>query len=162
MRVSSSLIGSRSSKAVYGVILITVALIGFEKSAANPFDVALKVMLAAIVIVLAEIYSEYLGEKIKRKQALSKKERKEIAYDTSAIFTVSLYPAVVFIFSGLGLFSVDTAFNITYVLSLVGLGTFGYIASIYAGDSKFVSLKRTAVAVLIGLLVILLKYELGH
>lgn len=162
MRLSRSLIGSRSSKAVYGIILITVALIGFERHTADHADIVFKVLLAAIVIVLAEIYSEYLGEKIKQKKTLSKKERKDIVHDASAIFTVSLYPAIVFLISALGLYSAETAFKITYALSLVGLGAFGYIASVYAGDTKFESLKRTAAAVFIGLIVILLKYELGH
>lgn len=68
MKLAKSLIGSRSSKAVYGVILITVALIGFEKHTSDPANIALNVLFAAIVIVLAEVYSEYLGEKIKKRK----------------------------------------------------------------------------------------------
>lgn len=83
-------------------------------------------------------------------------------HDASAIFAVSLYPAIVFLISATGLYTTATAFKVTYFLSLIGLGAFGYIASVYAGDTKFESLKRTAMAVVIGLIVILLKYELGH
>lgn len=162
MRLSKSLIGSRSSKAVYGIILVTAVVIGSGKHDAEPLNIALKVLFAAIVIVLAEVYSEYLGEKIKRKRALSKSDKKNIVYDASAIFVVSLYPAFIFILSSLGLYSTELAFKITYVMSLIGLGVFGYIASIYAGDSRFVSARRALIAALIGLAVILLKYAFGH
>lgn len=162
MSIFKSLIGSRSSKAVYGLILITVVLIGLERHATDSMEVALKVLLAAIAIVIAEIYSEYLGEKIKRKKALSKREHKEISHDASAIFAVSLYPALIFLISALGLYSIEVAFKIAYTLSLIGLGAFGYIASMYAGDPRSTSIKRTLLAVFIGFAVILLKYELGH
>lgn len=162
MRLTSSLIGSRSSKAVYGVILITAVLIGFESKDTEPIQVIFRVIFAAFIIVLAEVYSEYLGEKIRHKRSLSRQERKEIAHDALAILVVSLYPAAVFLMSYFGLFTTATAYDISYTLSLAALGLFGYIASMYSGCTKFTAIKRAATAVFIGLIVILLKYEFGH
>ncbi len=160
--MTGSLIGSRSSKAVYGVILITAVLLGSEHNTTDALDIAGKVLLAAIAIVVAEVYSEYLGEKIRRKKSLTETERHAISYDAFAIFVVSLYPALVFFLSYLGLYSLETAFQISYVLSLLALGAFGYVASVYAGDARSTGIKRAFIAMLIGLIVILLKYEFGH
>lgn len=154
--------GTRTTKAVYGIVLITAALISFQLHEHDPAAIALKIFLAAIVIVAAEVYAEFLGEKIRLKRSLSKQERREIVDDTMVISSVSLYPVVVFLLSATHLYDVEVAFMLSYLLSLIGLGAFGYLASRSAGMTREQSIVRASIAVAIGLAVIMLKYSFGH
>lgn len=154
--------GARSTKAVYGIILITAALIGLQFHETDPLTLAAKTFFAALVIVLAEAYSEMLGEKIRRKHELSRRERREIIGDATVIASVALYPVVIFLLSAMGVFSVAVAFDICFVLAIVGLATFGYLASRAAGSAKYAAIWSASIAAIVGTAVILVKYMSGH
>lgn len=154
--------GSRSTKAIYGIILISAALIGFQLHESNPATIAVKVFFAGLVIVLAEVYSEILGEKIKRKKELTRLERREIIGDATVISSVATYPLIIFLLSALGLYSVEFAFELSYALGIVGLGLFGYVAACAAGDSKQLAIRKAVLTAFVGIIVILVKYSFGH
>lgn len=156
------LAGTRSTKAIYGIILITAALIGLQVHETSPLAVSIKIFLAALVIVLAEVYSEQLGEKIRRKKQLSKFENQDIINSAMVIASVSVYPAVIFVLSSFGLYSIETAFDISYLLSIIGLGLFGFIAARAAGNSRSSSYKSAVLASAIGATVIIIKYIFSH
>jgi uncharacterized membrane protein len=154
--------GYRSTKAIYGIILITATLIGLQFLESKPLTIAVKLFFAALVIVLAEAYSEILGEKIRRRKELTGSERREIVDDVLVIASVSIYPVSIFLLSAAGLFSVDSAFKISYGLSIACLGLFGYLASQAAGDTKNSSLRKAVITSLVGVLVVIIKYRFSH
>lgn len=153
----------RATKSIYGAILIFAFLIGQEH---NRHDSALPLvfstLFAAIAIVLAEIYAELLGKTIKHKKALNKKDRLELEQDSLAIISVSLWPSFIFFLSYLGLYSIQSAFILSYILLLTIIFIFSYWANRL---SKYTKLKSFLIALAIsaiGLFVISLKYSLGH
>jgi len=154
--------GSRSTKAVYGLILITAALIGFQIHETDALTLAIKVFFAGLAIVLAEAYSELLGEKIQHHKNLTKRERREIIHDAMVISSVAAFPVLVFLVSELGLYSTDTAFEICYTWCIAGLGLFGYIASRAGGDTKSASIKKALLVAGVGVVVVLTKYHFSH
>ena len=156
------LTGSRSTKAVYGIILITAALIGFQIHETDSLTLAIKVFFAGLAIVIAEAYSELLGKKIEHHKVLAKAERREIIYDAMVISSVTLFPVIVFLVSELGLYSTDRAFEICYVLCITGLSLFGYIASRAGGDTRGKSVRKALLAAGIGIVVVLSKYHFSH
>jgi hypothetical protein len=160
--ISRKLEGHRSTKAIYGVILITAALIGFQLHETDPLTLSIKIFVAGLVIVLAEVYSEILGEKIRRKKELDKQERREIIDDTKVITSVALVPTLIFLLCELGLYDISLAFDVCFLLSILSLGYFGFIASQAAGDSRNSSLRKALVTASLGAAVIILKYVFTH
>ena len=154
--------GSRSAKAIYGIILITATLIGFQFHESEPLTIAASVFIAGLVIGLAEAYSELLGEKIRREKKLNKLERREIIDHAFVVSSIAVYPVAVFLVSALGLYSVDVAFDISFGLSIIGLGLFGFSASRAAGEPRGVSYRKAILISLIGAAVILIEYTYAH
>ena len=153
----------RATKAIYGVILIFAFLVGQSHTHVNnASSLAFSTFFAAVAIVLAEIYAEILGKTIRNKRMLSKIERNEIEKDSFAIMSVSLWPSLFFGLSYFRLFSLQAAFNISYVLLLSLLFLFSFWASRL---SKFNKTKSFVIALMtssMGLLVVALKYWFGH
>lgn len=155
--------GTRAAKAVYGTILIFATLIAFQHTEeTNAYGLALSTILAALAIVLAEIYSEILGETIRQRSKLTRAERKEIWRDSFAIISVSIWPALFFLGSKIGLWTVPVAFFIGYGYCLLILFVFSYWSSRLSGLNKPNSILRSCVLVAIGLGVVIAKYSLAH
>jgi hypothetical protein len=153
----------RASKVIYGAILISAYLITQSHSdGSTALSLAFGTLFAAVAIVLAEVYSDIIGRTIKHKRKLTNHERHEIEKDSLAIVSVSIWPSVMFFLSHLGLFSVQFAFDISYLLLIGVLVIFSYIASRLSGRSKIKSLMWSLIISIIGICVILVKYNLGH
>lgn len=118
-----------SAKAIYGIILIQALLVSLDSTNTNPLAIALKTFIGALVIVFAEIYSEFLGGVINKKGHLTKKEMDEIKREAMSVSAVSINPTILFLISSSGLININTAFNIAYILGLIELVIFGFIAS---------------------------------
>ncbi len=154
--------GTHSAKAVYGIILITASLIGFQLHPESAFIIALQVFLAGMVIVLAEVYADFIGERIQYRKELSNGARRKVLADGWVIGSVTLYPTVIFILSGFGWWTIDHAFTISYVVSLLALAGFGYISWLAAGESPQTSIVKSLIITAIGATVIVAKYLFGH
>ncbi len=153
----------RASKVVYGSVLIFAFLAGQSHSGHDSaLPIVFGTFFAAVAIVLAEVYSEILGKTIRNKRTLKKDERREVEQDSFAIISVSFWPSLIFLLSYFGLFSVHTAFNISYGLLLTVLFVFSYWASVLSGRKSSTSLFRAVITTCVGLVVIIAKYALGH
>lgn len=154
---------NRASKAIYGALLIFVFIVGMEHSGVTePLPMALKTFVAAITIVFAEVYAEIIGERIKQKGKLDRKERRAIVDDALAIASVAVWPSLIFLLSGTGLYGAETAFNLAMTFCLGILFIFSYWATRMSGVSKFYSFILASITLVIGLVVIALKYVFGH
>lgn len=153
----------RATKSIYGAILIFAFLIGQEHTRHDSaLPLVFSTFFAAFAIVLAEIYAELLGKTIKHKKALNKKDRLELEKDSLAIISVSLWPSLFFLISYLGLYSIQNAFILSYVLLLTIIFIFSYWANRLSRYSKLKSFLIALVLSVIGLIVIVAKYSLGH
>lgn len=154
---------NRASKAIYGAILLFVFIAGVAHTGgAEPLAMALKTFIAALTIVFAEIYAEFIGERIKNKGRLTHVERRGIASDAFAIASVSIWPCIIFLVSATGLLAVEKAFFLALAYLLGVLLLFSFWAGRMSGLSRAWSLAFSTVTLLIGVLVILLKYKFGH
>lgn len=154
---------NRASKAIYGAILLFVFIAGVAHTGgAGPLAMALKTFVAALTIIFAEVYSEFIGERIKNRGHLSKAERRGIVSDTGAIASVSFWPSLIFLVSATGLYSVKNAFIFALVYLLAVLLAFSYLAARMSGMSKPRAFVVAAVTLVIGGAVIALKYKFGH
>lgn len=154
---------ARATKVIYGTILIAAFLITKDHIGENSsLAVAISTFFAAIAIVFAEIYSELLGETIRKNKKLSRTERNAIEKDTFAIISVSILPSIVFLVSYVGLYSTQVAFTISYTLLLIILIVFSFWAVRLSGATTLKALVISIIISVIGIAVVLLKYSLGH
>lgn len=154
---------NRAAKVLYGVILIFVVLIGLSHShTTDPVELALTTFVAALTIVFAEVYSEIIGFTIRNKGALTKSEKTEVLDDSFAIATISIWPSVILLISGTGLYNSSTALTIAYVFCILVLTGFSYWAARLSKHGVARSVAMAVIAATIGLCVIWLKYEYGH
>lgn len=161
--ISSYYRTDRAAKVIYGAILIFAFLISQDShSNVTALSAATSTFFAAFAIVLAEIYAEILGKTIKQKKPLTKNQRIEIEQDSLAIISISLWPIIFFMASWAGLFGLQTAFNLSYGFYILILFGFSYWASMLSGNSKVKALITTSIISLLGLIVVLVKYFLGH
>jgi hypothetical protein len=154
---------TRAAKAIYGIILSFVLLYGLDHIGINDgTSIAVKLLLGALSITIAEIYSETVGERIAKQKKLDRKERKQIVQDAFAIVSVTLIPVFFFMLAGLGLFSVETAFRLGYAYYLLALFIFNYYAGVLSRASRRNAFLFALISTYIGVLAITLKYAFGH
>ena len=146
-----------SAKAIYGIILVQALLINFEHNQdTNPINLALKTFIGALVIVFAEIYSEFLGGTISGGK-LTDLEKIEIGRDALSVSAVSINPTLLFLISATGLITTQNAFLIAYILGLLELAIFGFIAARTAGKKVFKSIRTAIITTLVGFFIIAIK-----
>jgi len=145
-----------SAKAIYGVILIQALLISFDKNT-HPSILAIKTFIGALVIVFAEIYSEFLGGVIKKKGQLTKSEISEIKREALSVSAVSLNPTILFSLASIGLINNISAFNLSHILGLIELIIFGFIASKSIHNNLFKNIRAALITGLIGFFIIATK-----
>lgn len=146
-----------SAKAIYGIILIQALLISLDSVNANPLSTAIKTFIGALIIVFAEIYSEFLGGVINKKGHLTKRERDEIKREALSVSAVSINPTILFLISSFGLIDIKTAFNMSYILGLFELIIFGFIASRSIHKNTFKNIRAGLLTGVIGLSIIAAK-----
>lgn len=152
----------RATKVIYGSILLFVVILSIHYSGdESAFMLAFTVFLTSFTIVLAEIYSEILGQRIKQHGKLSRAERTNIVNDTLSIVSVSLWPSVIFLLSAFGLYSLDIAYGLSYAFLLIVLFGFSYLAYRLGQNSPTKSLIISFATVAIGLLIIWFKFAIG-
>ena len=153
----------RATKTIYGAILIFAFLIGqYHNTNNSALPVVFGTFFAAVAIVLAEIYSEILGKTIKHKRKLSKNDRHELVNDSLAIISISFWPSGIFMLSYLGLYDTNTAFIISYALLISVLFISSYLANRLSNFSKYKSLLTAILVSFLGVIVVVVKYSLGH
>ncbi len=154
---------TRAAKAIYGIILSFVLLYGLDHlGTEDGGSIAIKLLLGAVSITVAEIYAETVGERISKKSKLHKSEKKQIAEDAMAIVSVSIIPVIFFLFSAINIISVNTAYALGYSYYLLALFAFNYYAGVLSKASKRNAFLFALASTAVGVLAISIKYAFGH
>lgn len=153
----------RAAKAIYGSILIFVFIAGIHLvNGESALAVAASILVASLTIVIAEVYSEFIGITIKNKKPLSKKQAREVWDDTVVIASISILPTIFFLISNFNIISIPAAFLLSYIYCMAVLFVFSFWASRLSGFSKKRSILTSLITLFIGLAIILAKYMFGH
>lgn len=153
----------RASKAIYGIILMFTLLAGLDHLAGDSsLGVGVKLLLGALSITFAEIYSEVIGERIAKKSKLSPVEKRSIYSDAFAIISVSIIPSIAFFVAATNIISTSIAFTISYAYFLLMLFLFNYYAAIISNNSQLKSVLYATATLIVGCFVILVKYLFSH
>lgn len=147
----------RSSHAIYGLIIITAALVA-DREAAHDIRAALQLLWGAgLVLVIAHIYAAIVAEVGAEGMWLSHAQRHVLIVDNIPVLAAVVVPSLLIIASGLGLMTLDMALDLSIVFSLAALFALGAIQARRSGASLRVQLGIGALGGLAGIIVIALE-----
>jgi hypothetical protein len=147
----------RSSHAIYGLIIITAALVA-DREAAHDAAEALRLLWGAgLVLVIAHIYSAIIAEAGTAGTWLSHAQRHVLIVDNIPVLAATVVPSLLIIASGVGLIDLDLALDLSIVISLAALFALGAYQARRSGASPRVQLGIGALGGIAGIFVIALE-----
>ena len=161
-KIRESLDGHRVAKIIYGSIIILVVLLAMEDHPPSPMAAIGTVLFTGLGVALAELYSDFIGTRIRERRLLTWAERTQMTRNVGAVLIGALLPLPFFIFAWLGIMRLEIAF-VFAKWTLVGtLLFYGYVAGRLSGHGGLLSFVFAVAASLIGMLVVGLKSAVGH
>ena len=145
------------AKVVYGSIIGLALIVALENHPPGPGVMAVWLLGTAIAVALAEVYSEVLGAETRTRQTVTRPQLRHMSEDAAAVGVGVAFPAVFFVLSAVGLFSIDTAFSIAKWTGLGLIGFYGFWGARFAGAPIRRALVKGALVALIGAGLIALK-----
>ena len=147
---------------VYGTIVVMGAITAGAEGVADPWRLAVVVVVTVLVLWIAHVYAHGLGEAIERGHRLDRAEFTSIARRELAIPLAAVAPAAALVLGSLGVFEEATAI---WIAVLIGLATLVVNGFRYAGLEGLGPLQTAASVALnlaLGLVIVALKVFLAH
>jgi hypothetical protein len=151
-------LGSRQvGRVVYGSILGLTLVVALEDHPPSAPVMAAWLLLSAVTVALAEVYSDVVGIKTSRRHRVDRRQLAHMVEEAGAVaFGVGL-PAVYFLVAMAGSVQLGTAFALAKWSGLGLIGGYGYWAARSAGAPVSRALVQAAVVAAIGAAIILVK-----
>jgi hypothetical protein len=147
-----------ATEGIDGLILATAVIaVSREYGEADAGQVALAVLVTAIVFSLAHVYAALLGRGVSQEQTLTRAEVVDAVRDHWALVEVAVPLIGVLGLGAIGVIPERTALVAATVLALVELATAGAYAAIRHGAGARGAILSAAIAVALGLALVLLK-----
>ena len=152
----------RSAHAIYGLIIITSALVADREHVDDPLTALAVVWGAGLVLLLAHLYSAFVGEAGTRGRLLSHAERHLLIADNVPVLWSIVTPTILIALAGLGLIELALAIDISIVAAVLGLLVVGVLQSRQSGASVATQAVIGFIGVVVGVIVIVLEVAVGH
>jgi hypothetical protein len=151
-------LGSRQvGRVVYGSILGLTLVVALEDHPPSAPVMAAWLLLSAVTVALAEVYSDVVGIKTSRRHRVDRRQLAHMVEEAGAVaFGVGL-PAVYFLVAMAGSVQLGTAFALAKWSGLGLIGGDGYWAARSAGAPVSRALVQAAVVAAIGGAIIVVK-----
>jgi hypothetical protein len=151
-------LGSRQvGRVVYGSILGLTLVVALEDHPPSAPVMAAWLLLSAVTVALAEVYSDVVGIETSRRHRVDRRQLAHMVEEAGAVaFGVGL-PAVYFLVATAGSVQLGTAFALAKWSGLGLIGGYGYWAARSAGAPVSRALVQAAVVAAIGAAIILVK-----
>jgi uncharacterized membrane protein len=157
-RVVAAHLGSEQvSRVVYGTVVGLALVVALEQHPPAPEAVAVTIVSTAIAVGLAELYSEMIGARVRRRRAVEDEQRTAMMADVVAVAVGAAFPAVFFVIAATGAIEEATAFTVAKWTGLGLISLYGFVASRLAGSEAGTAVLHAGGVALIGALVIALK-----
>ena len=148
------------AKVIYGSILILVVVLALEEEHFVGVKNSVLVLFTAFAIMLAELYSDVISSMIENKRNLSLEEWQQVVLNSGAVMVAAFLPALCFLLGGLAVIPHETSFQLAKWSAVLLLGLYGYLSTSLAGRSQAWRLTGAASAILIGLIIVSVKFLL--
>ena len=153
-RILSHLRSGQVSKIVYGSIIGLALVLTLEAHPTGPGTVIGSLVATGFAVGLAELYSEVIGARTQAGLGEEHAPTAEIVEETGAVIVGVSFPAIFFVLSALGLWELDTAFELAKWTGLGLIAGYGYLAARLSKASvPRALLQASGVAVIAALLI---------
>jgi len=151
-------LGSRQvSRVLYGSIIGLALIVALEAHPPSAGTVVAALLGTAVAVGLAELYSEIVGTETRTRARLGRRQMFELLDEVVAVALGIAFPAAFFVLAALGVFDVDTAFDVAKWSGLALITTYGFAAARLTGATLLGALVRAGIAALIAAFLIVLK-----
>ncbi len=151
-------LGSRQvSRVLYGSIIGLALIVALEVHPPGAGAIAASLVATAIAVGLAELYSEIVGTETRTRTRVERQQIIDILDEIAAVAFGVAFPGVFFLLAALGAIDRDAAFTIAKWSGLGLIAAYGFAAARLTGDTVPRSLRRAAIAGLIGAFLITIK-----
>jgi len=142
------------SKIVYGSIIGLALVLTLEAHPSTPGVVIGSLVATGFAVGLAELYSEVIGAHTKKGLGEEHAATAEVVEETAAVIIGVSFPAVFFVGSAIGLWELDTAFQLAKWTGLGLIAGYGYLAARLSGAGvPRALLQASGVAIIAALLI---------
>ena len=147
----------RLSHALYGLIIVTAALGAERVHITEPSEALALLLSTAMVLVLAHTYTAAMAERAVSGGSLGKLGRCTVIVDNIPVLSAVVVPAILFTFAGADVIRLETAYTAAIAFSLAVLFGVGLYEGRRASMGWIHSMLSGAVAVAIGMIVVLIE-----
>jgi hypothetical protein len=147
----------RSSHAIYGLIIITSALVADREGADDALTSLLLLWGAGLVLIVAHVYSAIVAEVGAEGTWISHTQRHVLIVDNIPVLAAVVMPSILIMVAGLGLVSLDVALDASVVLSLTALYALGAYQARRSGATLGMQIGIGALGGIVGIFVIALE-----
>jgi hypothetical protein len=152
----------RSAHAIYGLIIVTAALVADREFAEDAWTSLVVVWGAGVVLLLAHLYAAIVAEAGTRGRLSSHAERHLLIADNLPLLSSVLLPTVLLTLSGLGLLELRSAIDLSIAAAIVALFAVGAYQGRASGSSVAVWVAVGMLGAAMGAAIILLEVMLAH
>jgi hemolysin III len=149
---------SFASKAIYGTLTVMAVIVAMEDHAPSALSAAAQLFGATLALAVAEAYAEIIADTLNKRRKLSAEEGREILGKVSPVLFGAQVPTLVFLMSDGGLFSVETAIQISKVLVLVLLFVYGLRVAQVLHKNHLIQILSGLIIMSAGFVVVLIKH----
>ena len=151
-------LGSRQvARIVYGSIVGLTLVVALEKHPPSAGVMTAWLLLTAVAVALAELYSEVVGVETRERHRVTRPQLAHLLEGAGAVALGVASPAVFFLLAVVGLLQLDTAFGIAKWGGLGLIGFYGYWAARLAGAPVSRALVQAMIVALVGGAIIVVK-----
>jgi hypothetical protein len=152
--VEDHLDSTQVARVIYGAIIGLALVVTLEHNPPDAGVVAGSLVVTGVAVGLAELYSEIVGTEVRTARRVERARLREIATDVTAVTLGVSFPAVFFLFAGVGAMEVETAFEWAKWSGLALTGFYGFCAARLSGMGLLgAALQAAAVAAIGGVLI---------
>lgn len=151
---------SFASMAIYGSLTVMAVIVAMEDHPPSPFRAAAQLFGVTLAIAVAKAYAEIVADTLNRGRKLNAEEAREILRKVSPVLFGAQAPTLVFLLSAFGLFSVETAFEVSKVLVLTLLFVYGLRVAQVLHKNRLAQIASGLVIMSAGLVVVVINYLL--
>jgi hypothetical protein len=151
-------LGSRQvARVLYGSIIGLALVVALEAHPPSAGSIAVTLLGTAVAVGLAELYSEILGTETRTRARLGRRQIFELLDEAGAVGFGIAFPAAFFVLAALGVFDVDTAFDVAKWSGLALITAYGFAAARLTGATLLGALVRAGIAAVIATFLIVIK-----
>ncbi len=152
----------RSSHAIYGLIIITATLVADREHAENALISMLVLWGAALVLVLAHVYSGLIAELGEADRRLTYAERHVLIIDNIPVAASVLLPTILLVAAGVGLLDLRVAIDLSILMSVGSLFAVGSYQARKQGAPLRHQLGIGSLGAALGVIVVIAEVTLSH